>query len=472
MKEISLEDVIRAVNGVININVDTSNISINNVVIDSRKVADSNNINLNKDLFIPIAGDNFDAHDFIDDVFERGAVCSLSEKEVNNSSNIIIKVDSTREALKDLARFYISLFDIKVVALTGSSGKTTTKDMIASCLSQKYNVTKTEGNFNNEIGLPLTIFNINDKTEVAVLEMGMNAKGEIHELSKIAKPNIALITNIGLAHIENFQDNQENIFRAKYEIFDYLKKDGIKVLNYDSEFLCDLEFSQDIGISKEQHFYSLSNSEKTSVYPLEIVQKDIQNTFVKVSCFGEIFDFNLNCSGNHMVSNALASVLIGYKLGLSSHQIKNGLETFKLSKMRMEIINNDKYTIINDVYNANPTSMKAVIDVLASVNNIKGSRKVAILGDMFELGEKLTNKLHYEVGIYVANKDIDLLICVGIYSKYIYKGALDYNIKEAHYFETKDEFLNKYKSLLFSKDVILLKASRGMEFEKIVYELI
>lgn len=465
MKAILLEDIIRAVNGVINKNINTDDIYIDNVVIDSREISNANS----RDLFIPIKGDNFDGHDFIENVFKMGAICSLSEKDIS-TDGIVIKVGNTRQALKDLSRFYLNLFDVKVVALTGSVGKTTTKDMIASCLSEKYNVTKTKGNFNNEIGLPLTIFNVEDNTEVVVLEMGMSNSGEIRELSKIANPDIALITNVGVAHVENFNNGQEGIFRAKYEIFDYLKEDGIKILNYDSEFLCDLQFNKNDGISKEQYFYSLENINIVQVYPIKITHKNISHTEVEVSCFGEIFKIDLNCSGNHMVSNALASILVSCKLGLSKEQIQDGLKNFKPSGMRMDIVNAEKYTLINDVYNANPTSMKASIDVLSTCSG----RRVAILGDMFELGDILTNSLHLEVGEYTKQNNINVVICIGIHSEYMFKGAtcdID-NSTNAYYFETKEKFLSSGMSLIETGDTILVKASRGMHFEAIVEEII
>lgn len=451
MKPIFIEELIKAVNGVINNNIDTKDIFIKNVSIDTRNIKPG-------DLFIPIIGENFDGHNFINDAFEKGAVACLSQENID-ANNIVINVKDTKKALKDFATYYRSLFNIPVVALTGSSGKTTTKDMIASCLSIKYKTLKTEGNFNNEIGLPLTIFNIEEDTEVVVLEMGMNHFGEIRNLSEIAKPDIALITNIGVSHIENL-GSREGILRAKYEIFDYLKENGIKVLNGDDDMLCTLKEENN---KLKTYFYSINK--KLDAYATNIKENGINGISATINYFNKSFNVLLSLPGKHMISNALAVTLVCESLGLKEDEIKKGLETFKPSKMRMDIIKTDKYTIINDVYNANPNSMKASLDVLATLEG----RKVAILGDMFELGN-YSNDMHYEIGKYAVEKDIDELIFIGDYSYYMLQGAKD-NIKNnssINYFKTQDEFINNVDNLLKIGDIILVKASRGMKLENTV----
>lgn len=453
MKKISVEDIIKAVNGKININIDT-NICIQNVCTDTRKIQKG-------DLFIAIEGENFDGHDFINTAFEKGASVCICHKKINSNKPIIYTEDS-KKALGDLASYYLSLFNLKVVALTGSTGKTTTKDMIASCLSLKYNTVKTEGNFNNDIGMPLTIFNVEDDTQVLVLEMGMNNFGEIRYLSKIAKPDIALITNIGVSHIENL-GSREGIFRAKYEIFDYLKDTGVKILNADDDMLKSVK-SEDI--SKKVYFYSLNNS--VDAYATNIVEKGLDGTFAKINYNGEkSFDLNLKMPGVHILSNALATTLICDELNLSSDEIKKGLENFKASKMRLDIIKTKNYTIINDTYNANPNSMKASINILKNANG----RKVAILGDMLELGI-YENEMHFEIGKYAIENDVDELICIGEKSYFMIEGAKSVNKNSIlHYFETQDEFLKNIKSILKNKDNILIKASRGMKLENTVDEI-
>ena len=451
MKPIFIEELIKAVNGVINNNIDTKDIFIKNVSTDTRNIKPG-------DLFIPIIGEKFDGHNFINDAFEKGAVACLSQKNID-TNNIVINVKDTKKALKDFATYYRSLFNIPVVALTGSSGKTTTKDMLASCLSIKYKTLKTEGNFNNEIGLPLTIFNIEEDTEVVVLEMGMNHFGEIRNLSEIAKPDIALITNIGVSHIENL-GSREGILRAKYEIFDYLKENGIKVLNGDDDMLCTLKEENN---KLKTYFYSINK--KLDAYATNIKENGINGISATINYFNKSFNVLLSLPGKHMISNALAVTLVCESLGLKEDEIKKGLETFKPSKMRMDIIKTDKYTIINDVYNANPNSMKASLDVLATLEG----RKVAILGDMFELGN-YSNDMHYEIGKYAVEKDIDELIFIGDYSYYMLQGAKD-NIKNnssINYFKTQDEFINNVDKLLKIGDIILVKASRGMKLENTV----
>ncbi|WP_317366785.1 UDP-N-acetylmuramoyl-tripeptide--D-alanyl-D-alanine ligase [uncultured Tyzzerella sp.] len=453
MKPIFIEDVIKAVNGCINNNINTDDIFIKNISTDTRTIKQG-------DLFIPIVGENFDGHNFIDVAFEKGAIACLSQKDIK-TDNIVIKVGDTKDALKDLAIYYKSLFNIPVIALTGSAGKTTTKDMLASCLSVKYNTVKTQGNFNNEIGLPLTIFNIEEDTQVVVLEMGMNHFGEIRELSKIAKPDIALITNIGVSHIENL-GSREGILRAKYEIFEYLKPNGIKILNGDDDMLYTLKED-----SSRCYFYSVDST--LDAYATNIKEKGIEGISATINYFDKSFNLDLKIPGKHMISNALAVTLVCSILGLKENEIKEGLETFKPSKMRMDIIKVDKYTVINDAYNANPTSMKATLDVLATT---KG-RKVAILGDMFELGE-YSNDMHYDVGKYATEKGIDELIFIGEHSYYMLQGANSNKNSKSNinYFKTQDDFIKDIYNVLNEGDTILVKASRGMKLENTVDKII
>lgn len=457
MKPIFIEEIIKAVNGKIDKNINTQNIYVDNISTDTRNIKDG-------DLFIPIKGDNFDGHNFIQSAFEKGAKICLSEKFLE-TKGILIKVDNTKQALKDLAEYYRNIFDVTVVAITGSMGKTTTKDMIASVLSQKYNVVKTEGNFNNEIGLPLSVFKIEPETEVVVLEMGTNNFGEIRELSKIARPDIAIITNIGRVHTETL-GSRDGVLRAKYEIFDYLNKDGLKILNGDDDILINLKDKNKLGKYISSHFYSFENREEA--YATDITENGIESIFCKINYFEKKFEVKINHPAKYMVSSALVSTLVGERLELSAEQIKKGIECFKPSKMRMEIIKTSNYTIINDVYNANPDSMKSALDIL---EKDKG-RKVAILGDMFELGEQ-SEKIHYEVGAYSAQKELNEIIFIGKLAYNMLKGAKDVIENKnkyitLNYFETQEEFFNSIESILKKGDIILLKASRGMQFEKTV----
>ena len=446
MKPITLKSVAQAVNGKIS-DEKYNDVVIENITTDTRKISEG-------DLFIPLKGENFDGHKFIEQAFEKGALCCLSA-ENTESEKAVIYVSDTRKALRDLAEYYISLFDIPVVGITGSVGKTTTKDMIASVLMQKYNVLKTEGNFNNEIGLPLTVFKITEDTQVAVLEMGMNSFGEIHNLSKIAKPDIAVITNVGVSHIENL-GSREGILKAKCEIFDFMKDNGTAVLNIDNDMLQTLE-----GKTKfNTLWYGVEN--KKDIYADNIVKNGVESISCDIHMKNESFSVYIPVPGEHMVLNAMAAALVGNKLGLTVAEIKRGIEEFVPTKMRMAVIKTEKgTTIINDVYNANPVSMKAGIDVLSGGEG----EKICILGDMFELGQ-FAKEMHYDTGVYAAEKKIDKIICIGEISKSMYEGALSLG-GNAFYFETQDEFIEKgIEELVSEGATVLVKASRGMHFEK------
>ena len=446
MKPITLEAIAKAVNGKIS-DEKYNNIIIENITTDTRKIAEG-------DLFIPLKGENFDGHNFIQQAFESGALCCLSAENIETYKPCIY-VSDTRVALRDLAEYYISLFNIPVVGITGSVGKTTTKDMIASVLMQKYNVLKTEGNFNNEIGLPLTVFRITDDTEVVVLEMGMNSFGEIHNLSKIAKPDIAVITNVGVSHIENL-GSREGILKAKCEIFDYIKNNGTAILNIDNDMLKTLEGKTSFKIL----WYGIEN--KKDIYADNIVKNGVESISCDIHMNNEMFNVCIPVPGEHMVLNAMAAALVGKTLDLSISEIKRGIEEFVPTKMRMAVFKTKNgTTLINDAYNANPVSMKASIDVLSGVEG----EKIAILGDMFELGD-FAEKMHYDTGVYAAQKNIDKIICIGNISKSMYEGAVSLG-GNAFYFETQEDFFeNGFEKLINKGATVLVKASRGMHFEK------
>ena len=437
MKQLTLKEIATAVNG--ELDEKYKDLIVSNVSTDTRE-------ELNEKLFVAIRGEIFDGNAYIDTAFEKGAVCCITERSHNKP---VIKVADTRKALIDLAEYYKSLFQIPVVAITGSAGKTTTKDMIASVLSQKYKVLKTEGNFNNEIGLPHTIFKLDDSIEVLVLEMGMNHFGEIHNLSYIAKPNIAVITNIGVSHIENL-GSRGGILKAKLEILDYLAEDGLAVFNFEDDML------KQVNTNFNTMWYG------KDVYATEIQENDITNTKCKIHYQDKSFYVTIAQAGHHMLLNTLAASGVAFTLGLSPTHVKQGIENFQPSKMRSNIITTAKFRIINDVYNANPNSVKAAIDVLKNAKR----RQVCILGDMLELGE-YTQEMHKEVGMYAKNAGIDLIIAVGKFSYYIYEGTN----KCCEYFETQEVFIRNWKTLLKTGDTVLVKASRGMRFEKIVEEI-
>ena len=453
MKHMSLKEIVAACGGTYHGDASLLDKNVAGVAIDSRKIE--------KDwLFIPIKGARVDGHSFIPQVMEGGALCTLSEQDLGNVSYPYILVASCEIALKAIAEHYRTALGIKVVGITGSVGKTSTKEMISSVLSQKYNVLKTAGNFNNEIGVPLTIFNIRDEHEVAILEMGINHFGEMHRLAKMARPDVCVITNIGLCHLEHLID-RDGVLRAKSEIFDFIKDDAAIVLNGDDDKLATVK---EVGNIKAS-FFGLDPS--LDAYADNIQSKSLRGTSCSLHVGSLDMDVLIPIPGDHMVYNALAGALVGTKLGLTADEIKAGIEALTPVSGRNNLIATDNLLIIDDCYNANPISTKASLDVLATADN----RKVAILGDMFELGEN-EKELHYGVGAYAAEKEIDVLIAIGELSKNTVKGALEKNSDmNIYHFETKADFFAEMNNLLQKDDAVLVKASHGMEFPEIVDKL-
>ena len=453
MKHMSLQEITTACGGKYYGDESFLSKEVSGVAIDSRKIEQGF-------LFIPIKGARVDGHTFIPQVMEKGALCTLSEVVLENVPHPYILVDSCEQAMKAIAEHYRTALGIKVVGITGSVGKTSTKEMIASVLAQKYNVLKTEGNFNNEIGLPLTIFNIREEHEIAILEMGISDFGEMHRLAQMARPDICVMTNIGLCHLENLGD-RDGILRAKSEIFDFIKDDAIIVLNGDDDKLNTVKEKNGItplffGLSKEHNAYA------TNITP-----RSLQGISCTLHLANEAIDVLIPIPGEHMVYNALAGALIGKKLGLTAAEIKAGIETLVPVSGRNNLIATDSLLIIDDCYNANPISTCASLDVLATAT----TRKVAILGDMFELGEK-EKELHRSVGAHAAEKKIDVLVAIGALSKNTADGArdMDSNMLVLHY-DTKADFLKEAKDILQTNDTVLVKASHGMEFPEIVEAL-
>lgn len=431
------------------------------VVIDSRQVESGY-------LFVAIPGEKVDGHKFIPDVFAKGAAAVLSEQQLENPAGPYILVESTTKALRDLAEYYRKSLDIKVVGITGSVGKTSTKEMIASVLSEKYKVLKTEGNYNNEIGLPLTIFKIRAEHEVAVLEMGISEFGEMHRLATMANPDICVITNIGLCHLENLK-TRDGILKAKTESFAHLKKDGIAILNGDDDKLSTI---RQVG-DKEPVFYGMEEKmeyredAKKSVYATGVENLGLYGMQARIHTPEGERDVRIPIPGEHNVYNALAATAVGLSLGLSLDQISSGILKAKTIGGRTNLLNTGSMTVIDDCYNANPVSMKASIDVLATAEG----RKIAVLGDMGELGEN-EKKLHYEVGEYLAKKEINVLFCAGELSEEIAKAAQkESKTCEVYYFKTRDALLEQLLPFLKKGDTVLVKASHFMEYPKIVKAL-
>ena len=450
MKNMTLEHIAAVCGGTYIGNEADKTREIQGAVIDSRLVE--------KDyLFIPVRGEKVDGHSFIPSVFEKGALAVLSEEKLESPEGPYIRVENTLDAMKKIAADYRRGLDIKVVGITGSVGKTSTKEMIASVLAQKYNVLKTEGNLNNEIGLPLTIFKIREEHQVAVLEMGISEFGEMDRLSTMANPDICVITNIGLCHLENLI-TRDGILKAKTESFAHLTPDGIAVLNGDDDKLSTVAEVQ----GKKPVFFGLSD--QLDAYADGIVSQGLRGTDAVLHLpLGEI-NVHIPVPGNHMVYNALAGACVGMKLGLTLEEIQTGISSLKTIAGRTNLIDTGSLLIIDDCYNANPVSMKSSLDVLSTATG----RTVAVMGDMYELGDK-ENELHYNTGAHAAEIGIDVICCIGELSHHAYEGAKACAKSSAVlYFKTKQDFLGKIRNVVKKDDTILVKASHGMEFPEII----
>ncbi|WP_315114431.1 UDP-N-acetylmuramoyl-tripeptide--D-alanyl-D-alanine ligase [uncultured Clostridium sp.] len=460
MEFLSIDEVVKAINGEM---VKEGNFfKFNGVSTDTRKIEKGN-------IFFALKGESFNGNSYINVASDKGATLCIVDEIIFDKENIkectsIIKVENTRRALLDLAEYYRSKLNIKIVGITGSTGKTSTKDLTAAALSSKYRVFKTEGNFNNEIGLPLMIFKLNNDYDIAVLELGMNNLGEIHRMCKAARPDIALITNVGISHIENLK-TRENILKAKLEITDFFNEENVLIVNGDNDLLNSLS-------SDEFNIIKTGFNNRGDYYAHHIILNEDSVSFkVSEENSGENEDIEINLPGKHNVWNALLSIACGRVLGMSLKEIKEGLKNnINTTGMRLDIIREEKYTIINDCYNASPDSMKAGIDVLI---NIKGERKIAVLGTMKELGDEAYNA-HKEVGKYVAEKGIETLITLGEFNKAYEEGYINETKdikKEILSFNDEDEVIKFLKSYIKYGDVLLFKASRAMKFEGIIEKL-
>ncbi|MGM8214380.1 UDP-N-acetylmuramoyl-tripeptide--D-alanyl-D-alanine ligase [Bacillaceae bacterium W0354] len=421
-----------------------------NVFIDSRK-------SVNKGLFIPIVGENFDGHDFILQAIENGAVAALWSKEqvderIPNDFQLLF-VNDTIEALQQLAYFYRKKINPKVIGITGSNGKTTTKELVSQVLSKSYVVTKTEGNLNNHIGLPLTVLSMDDQTEVLVVEMGMSNFGEIELLTSIARPDIALITNIGESHIE-YLGSREGIAKAKLEIIKGLSESGHFIIDGDEPLLkIDTPFKTVYCGFQREH----------DVYVHNIKQHNDSTTFYMND---ELFEIPL--LGEHQAKNCAFAYAVGTLLNVPKHDIKDALRNIQFKLMRFEQINLEQgVKIINDAYNASATSMIASINVLKAMDSQK---KIVVLGDILELGS-FSEQEHSKVGEHIDDQ-IDIVFTYGEKSKHIING-LPNNFKGfKQHFTSKTELVKEINKHISNETVILFKASRGMKLEEAIEQLI
>lgn len=566
MEELFLSEAVKAVDGIIeyhphsigcneadDCNHLSTDVKIQGICLDSRRIKEG-------ELFIAITGENFNGHDFINEVIDKGCsaviasfdyvrdnpslyvkdpskyanhpsvyekdpsgylndpsgyVKDTSNKNVRHYGNTfcigvpMILVKDTLKALWQLAAYYRSRFNIPVIAVTGSVGKTSTKDMIAGVLSIKYKVHKTSGNYNNHIGLPLTIFGLEKQHDILVVEMGMRGIGEIQALSEIAKPSVAIITNIGISHIERL-GSRENILKAKLEILYCMEGKGTLIVNLDNDLL--RKFSQEnnkaayniIGIGKleqepgssitggnpENNTHTLQNGifetdinpknnshiPQNRIFAFDLVDKGENGVQFKVDLNEKIYTFRIGLPGVHNVYNALFSIACGLITGLEPDEIIKGIENYNPEDRRLKIINKNGVKFINDTYNASPDSYKSALQVLAGIRNVNG-KCIAVIGNMFELGDKSPDA-HFEVGRIVGELGIPYVAVIGENAEDVIKGMFsvvnpsgintECNPPSYMIFETHEEVADYLQGILSENDVVLIKGSRGMKMERIL----
>lgn len=490
--------------------------TVSGVVLDSRKLTPGG-------VFIATVGERVDGHKFIPQVFGEGAALVVTEKspeQVEAEHNVpaakwgsYVLVENSFQALKDIGEYYRKKLNIPIVGITGSVGKTSTKEFIASVLAQKFCVFRTEENFNNEVGVPLMLLSIRREHEIAVLEMGISDFGEMHRLSKMVRPNVCVITNIGQCHLENL-GSRDGILKAKTEIFDYMAPDGEICLNGEDDKLRTVtavkrgasavaesgdnaETPGETGMRETAdgipRVYGLGGCPGQRVWVSDIVNKGLKGSdaLLHIKRHGEnslkekaenaadeeIFPIYVPVPGNHMVLNAAAAACVADIFGLSKEQIRAGIDSMETIAGRNNLLWLENCTVIDDCYNANPVSMKAGIDLLG----LSGTYRTAILGDMFELGTA-EKEMHADVGAYAALSGADCILCVGTLSKHMYEGALEQKKRlqdtqkttnqKILYFPDKDSLLQalteRKDELLPAGCTVLVKASHGMEFAKVV----
>ena len=440
---------------------------ITNICTDTRQMQKDS-------IFIALCGENYDGHEFVPEALANGAVLAVASKPQGENFPVIY-VKDTVKAFGLLAKHYRNSFDLKLVGITGSVGKTSTKEMIFAVLAVKYKTFKTKANLNNEIGVPKTIFELNNSYDTAVIEMGMSNLGEISRLSQITNPQVGVVTNIGVSHIENLK-SREGILQAKLEISDGMEKGTPLILNGDNDMLTVEKISKIRPNILDKHpvIYFGINNQNCDITAQNISCETIcdeNNEYIWRTNFfitykNIQYKACIPCVGEHNIYNALAAFGVGISLGLTPQEIITGYNNYKTVGARLNIIQKDNIIIIDDCYNSSPDSVKAALSVMQKI--AKG-RKIAILGDMLELG-KMSEELHLQTGKNTAEYDADIVICQGEQAKHIANGAKQKGI-ESHWFETQKEVVNFLHKTITPKDTILFKASRGMKFELIIEDV-
>lgn len=456
MDKITIREIMQATGGELLSGEET--VSVDNVCTDSRTVNETS-------LFVPIIGEVHDAHRFIPQVREKGCrtvIVSEPESVKGIEGLNCIKVRNTTKALQSLSAYYLKKLGLKTVAVTGSVGKTSTRDITYAILSEKYKAGKTYKNFNNDVGVPLTIFSFDSSMEAAVLEIGMDHPGEIHRLVNIIRPDTGIITNVGVSHIENL-GSRENIRAAKMEITDYFGAENSLVLNRDNDML------REVSSDEEYTVYDVGTDPSFQFYVHDIKDYGIQGISFVLTTEEKDYEVEVPVPGAHNAVNTALAIAACRTLGVSIEEAVRGIKKITLTEKRLAIKEANGFCVIDDTYNAAPESMKSALNTLIKS---KGKRKVAILGGMNELGSD-SSIYHNEVGKHAAMVGTDLLITVGAKAYDIFKGAEEKLPPERNFhFETKEAFYREYRNILKEGDTILVKASRGFEMEQIVDKLL
>lgn len=449
MNKLTLAEIIQVTGAETN---SDAEIFFENVTTDSRKITSGA-------LFIALKGENFNGENFAAEALKKGAAAVIVSKTAQEiSGGVVLKVDDTLTAYRQIAGSWRNRFDIPVVAVTGSNGKTTTKDLTAAALSGLGHVQKTSGNFNNEVGVPMTLLELNEKHNAAVVEIGMRGLGQIESLAQVVRPTIGIVTNVSEAHIE-ILGSMENIALAKSEMVSAIQSGGTIILNADNRYTAEMKNLAGEGVRVLT--YSLEGN--ADFVATDVLIDSVSTEFV-LNFSGKKYDFEIPMLGRHNVSNALAAIAAGYAVGLSVPEVQRGFSSLATTKMRYEVIRRDGLTIINDAYNASPASMRVAIKTTSEVYD---GRLIAVLGDMLELGT-IAEAVHREIGEELVENKFDTLITLGELGKFIAAGARDAGLKNVYSFDTHEDAAKKILELVRDGDTILFKASHVMHMEKII----
>jgi len=450
MQTLTISEIVRATGG--RLLCGDMNMVIDSITTNSREAREGS-------LFVPLVGETVDAHKFVPSAFELGCSAVIAHSEVSlPECGAVIEVEDTLSALGAIAEFYKQKYRIPTVAVTGSVGKTTTKDIVYAALNSCYNAVKTMQNYNNEIGVPWTIFSQEKEHEISVVEMGMNHFGELERLAKMVKPDAAVITNIGMSHIENL-GSQEGILKAKLEVTTFFDKDSTLIVNGDDKFLLQIK-SQNPPYKVMTYGIDSTND----VWAKDIVNKGLGGVEFVASAKGREYKAYVSQPGVHNVYNVLAAICCAIVFDADIEKALQGVAHCEYTSGRLEILKSNGAEIIRDCYNASPDSIRAALAILPHSTQ---QRRVAILGDILEMGD-FARDAHFELGNAIVENKVDALITAGENARYIAEGAKELGLKEAYSFDTTEEAAQFAKDFIRSGDCILVKASHGMHFEKII----